>query len=233
MISRLGARLVGIRTTLSGQIAFLLASLIGAISGILIVPDRRSEIIARLGFGMLFIMQNEWSKCREDISEVPRDERGRGLRTQAADHPDQHLLRRESGRRRRNAPSEYLRAQVAVDRRPLSFSDGHLADVKGYAKPMARRPRPTPSSRTRRTSKATDFRVSIQIVGTPDDLHAARPTPAGHGDGAPWLPNSRSATCPTASPEKAMRLFTSRQVLPTLQHDSAYATPKTIECGTG
>ena len=34
----LGARLVGIRTTLSGQIAFLLASLIGAISGILIVP---------------------------------------------------------------------------------------------------------------------------------------------------------------------------------------------------
>jgi len=37
-VNRLGARLVGIRTTLSGQIAFLLASLIGALSGILIVP---------------------------------------------------------------------------------------------------------------------------------------------------------------------------------------------------
>ena len=37
-VNRLGARLVGIRTTLSGQIAFLLASAIGAISGILIVP---------------------------------------------------------------------------------------------------------------------------------------------------------------------------------------------------
>jgi branched-chain amino acid transport system permease protein len=37
-VNRLGARLVGIRTTLSGQIAFLLAALIGAISGILIVP---------------------------------------------------------------------------------------------------------------------------------------------------------------------------------------------------
>jgi branched-chain amino acid transport system permease protein len=37
-INRLGARLVGIRTTLSGQIAFLLASVIGAISGILIIP---------------------------------------------------------------------------------------------------------------------------------------------------------------------------------------------------
>jgi branched-chain amino acid transport system permease protein len=37
-VNRLGARLVGIRTSLSGQLAFLLASLIGAISGILIVP---------------------------------------------------------------------------------------------------------------------------------------------------------------------------------------------------
>jgi len=37
-VNRLGARLVGIRTTLSGQIAFLVASVIGAISGILIVP---------------------------------------------------------------------------------------------------------------------------------------------------------------------------------------------------
>jgi branched-chain amino acid transport system permease protein len=37
-VNRLGARLAGIRTALSGQIAFLLASVIGALSGILIVP---------------------------------------------------------------------------------------------------------------------------------------------------------------------------------------------------
>src|SRR5258705_8037153 len=37
-VNRPGPRPVGIRTTLSGQIAFLLASLIGAISAILIVP---------------------------------------------------------------------------------------------------------------------------------------------------------------------------------------------------
>jgi branched-chain amino acid transport system permease protein len=37
-VNRLGARLVGIRTTLAGQIAFLMAALIGALSGILIVP---------------------------------------------------------------------------------------------------------------------------------------------------------------------------------------------------
>ncbi|MBR0706239.1 branched-chain amino acid ABC transporter permease [Bradyrhizobium liaoningense] len=37
-VNRVGARLVGIQTSLSGQIAFLLAAVIGAISGILIVP---------------------------------------------------------------------------------------------------------------------------------------------------------------------------------------------------
>jgi branched-chain amino acid transport system permease protein len=37
-VNRLGARLVGIRTSVSGQFAFLLAAVIGTISGILIVP---------------------------------------------------------------------------------------------------------------------------------------------------------------------------------------------------
>ena len=37
-VNRLGARLVGIRTTLAGQLAFLMAAVIGAVSGILIVP---------------------------------------------------------------------------------------------------------------------------------------------------------------------------------------------------
>lgn len=37
-VNRLGARLVGIRTTISGQFAFLLAAIIGTVSGILIVP---------------------------------------------------------------------------------------------------------------------------------------------------------------------------------------------------
>jgi branched-chain amino acid transport system permease protein len=37
-VNRIGARLSGIRTSLSGQLAFLLAAIIGAISGILIVP---------------------------------------------------------------------------------------------------------------------------------------------------------------------------------------------------
>jgi branched-chain amino acid transport system permease protein len=37
-VNRIGARLAGIRTSLSGQIAFLLAAAIGAVSGILLAP---------------------------------------------------------------------------------------------------------------------------------------------------------------------------------------------------
>lgn len=37
-VNRLGARLVGIRTALSGQLAFLIAAAIGALSGVLIAP---------------------------------------------------------------------------------------------------------------------------------------------------------------------------------------------------
>jgi len=37
-INRIGARLVGVRTELSGSLSFLLAAFIGALSGILIAP---------------------------------------------------------------------------------------------------------------------------------------------------------------------------------------------------
>ncbi|MFX5578814.1 branched-chain amino acid ABC transporter permease, partial [Acinetobacter baumannii] len=37
-INRVGARLVGIRLSLSGRLAFALAAVIGAVSGILVVP---------------------------------------------------------------------------------------------------------------------------------------------------------------------------------------------------
>jgi branched-chain amino acid transport system permease protein len=51
-VNRLGARLVGIRTSLSGQLAFLLASVIGAISGILIVPITTRSYDTRFLIGL-------------------------------------------------------------------------------------------------------------------------------------------------------------------------------------
>ena len=93
---------------------------------------------------------------------------GGRLRAQAADHPDQHLLRREP-RGGAGARHQYLgRKWQSIDDH-YHFSDGHLANVKGYeaygktAKTYAKLKDPA------NLKKATDFYVSIQIVGTPDD----------------------------------------------------------------
>src|SRR5499427_4205617 len=94
------------------------------------VSPESAEIIAKLGFGMLFIMQNEWSKCREEAQEKAF---------------------RYLGRKRQSIDDHY------------HFSDGHLANVKGYeaygktAKTYAKLKDPA------NLKKATDFYISIQI----------------------------------------------------------------------
>jgi alkanesulfonate monooxygenase SsuD/methylene tetrahydromethanopterin reductase-like flavin-dependent oxidoreductase (luciferase family) len=75
--------------------------------------------------------------------------------------------------------------------------------------------------------KATDFYVSIQIVGTPDDClqqlaQLQQVTGMEH-----LVAEFSFGNLPHHESEKAMRLFADR-VLPTLQHDPAYATPKAI-----
>ena len=52
-----------------------------------------AEIMAKLGFGMMVIMQNEWPKAASRHRPLPRDRRRRRPRAAAADHPDQRVLR--------------------------------------------------------------------------------------------------------------------------------------------
>lgn len=110
------------------------------------------------------------------------------------------------------------------------FSDGHLANVKGYeaygktAKTYAKLKDPA------NLKKATDFYVSIQIVGTPDDclqkiaeLH--RITQMDH-----LVTEFSFGNLPHHESEKAMRLFADK-VLPTLQRDAAFAAPRAGSSG--
>jgi alkanesulfonate monooxygenase SsuD/methylene tetrahydromethanopterin reductase-like flavin-dependent oxidoreductase (luciferase family) len=105
------------------------------------------------------------------------------------------------------------------------FSDGHLASVKGYeaygktAKTYAKLKDPA------NLKKATDFYVSIQIVGTPDDClqqlgRLQQLTGLDH-----LVAEFSWGNLPHHEAETNMRLFADR-VLPTLQHDKAFATPK-------
>ena len=188
------------------------------------VSPESAEIIAKLGFGMLFIMQNEWSKCREDIDKFQT------MSTAAGFEPKPPIIltniscaeNREEAQERAH---RYLgRKWQSIDDH-YHFSDGHLANVKGYeaygktAKTYAKLKDPA------NLKKATDFYVSIQIVGTPDDClqqlgRLQQITGLEH-----LVAEFSFGNLPHHEAETNMRLFAER-CLPTLQNDPAFAAPK-------
>ena len=188
------------------------------------VSPESAEVIAKLGFGMLLIMQNEWSKCREDIEKFQTMSQAAGF------VPKQPIILTnvscaESREEAQERAFKYLgRKWQSIDDH-YHFSDGHLANVKGYeaygktAKTYAKLKDPA------NLKKATDFYVSIQIVGTPDDClqkigELQKITGMDH-----LVTEFSFGNLPHHESEKAMRLFADK-VLPTLQHDAAFATSK-------
>ena len=187
------------------------------------VSPESAEIMAKLGFGMLVIMQNEWPKAAQDIHKYREI-------TASVGHPPRppiiltNVSCAESRDEARERAVTYLsRKWDSIDTH-YHFSDGHLATVKGYEfyGNMAK----TYSKMKDETfrQKATDFYVKIQIVGTPDDclqqiaeLHRLTGmshliTEFGYGG----MPHDQS--------ELNMRLFADR-VMPVLQRDGAFAVP--------
>ena len=188
------------------------------------VSPESAEVIAKLGFGMLLIMQNEWSKCREDIDKFHAMSQAAGFAPRAP-----IILTNVSCAESRDEAKE--RAMHYLGRKWQSiddhyhFSDGHLANVKGYeaygktAKTYAKLKDPA------NLKKATDFYVSIQIVGTPDDClqqigELQKVTGLEH-----LVAEFAFGNLPHHEAERNARLFAD-QVLPTLQHDPAYAGSK-------
>ena len=185
------------------------------------VSPESAEIMARLGFGVLVVMQNEWPKAAEDIA------RYREIATSVGHAPRPPIiLTNVSVAESREEAQE--RAVVYLSRKWDSidnhyhFSDGHLASVKGYEfyGGMAKTYSKMKDESFRK--KATEFYVKIQIVGTPDDClqqvaelqrltgvdHLA--TEFGYGG----MPHEQA--------ELNMRMFAER-VMPTLQRDPAFA----------
>src|SRR5215510_13448931 len=179
------------------------------------VSPESAEIMAKLGFGVLVVMQNEWPKAAEDIERYRQIASGVGH----APRPPIILTNvscAESRDEARARGMKYLsRKWDSIDRH-YHFSDGHLATVKGYEiygkmKDESFR------------QKATDFYVSIQIVGTPDEclqqvreLH--RLTGLDH-----LITEFAFGGMPHEESEINMRLFADR-VMPVLQRDPAFAS---------
>jgi alkanesulfonate monooxygenase SsuD/methylene tetrahydromethanopterin reductase-like flavin-dependent oxidoreductase (luciferase family) len=184
-------------------------------------PDS-AEIMAKLGFGVLMVMQNEWPKAAEDIA------RYREIATTAGHTPRPPIILTnvccaESRDEAHDRAFRYLGQKWQSIDDHYHFSDGHLSTVKGYesygkmAKTYAKIGE---SAETRQ--KATDFYVSIQIVGTPQDCldklaELQRLTGLDH-----LVTEYSFGAMPHEEAEVNMRLFADR-VLPILQHDPAFA----------
>lgn len=190
------------------------------------VSPESAEIMARLGFGMMVIMQNEWQKAAADIQSY------RDIAISVGHKPTPPVIltnvscaptRAEAEER----AAQYLGAKWDSIDAHYKFSDGHLANVKGYesygkmAKTYAKLKDPVARN------KMNDFYVSIQIVGTPDDCiqklgELQRLTGTDH-----VVCDFSYGRMPPHQAELNMRIFAD-QVMPVLQRDTAFAGPAVV-----
>jgi alkanesulfonate monooxygenase SsuD/methylene tetrahydromethanopterin reductase-like flavin-dependent oxidoreductase (luciferase family) len=188
------------------------------------VSPESAEIMAKLGFGVLVVMQNEWPKAAEDI------DRYRQIATSVGHTPRPPIILTnvscaESRDEARERGMKYLsRKWDSIDRH-YHFSDGHLATVKGYEFYGKMTKTYSKMKDEGFRQKATDFYVSIQIVGTPDEclqqvreLH--RLTGLDH-----LITEFAFGGMPHEESEVNMRLFADR-VMPVLQRDPAFASAR-------
>jgi alkanesulfonate monooxygenase SsuD/methylene tetrahydromethanopterin reductase-like flavin-dependent oxidoreductase (luciferase family) len=186
-----------------------------------ISPDS-AEIMAKLGFGVLMVMQNEWPKAAESINDYRR------IATAAGHRPRPPIILTnvccaDSRAEAHERAVQYLGQKWQSIDDHYHFSDGHLATVKGYESygRMAKTYAKLGESDEER-QKATDFYVKIQIVGTPADCleqigELQRLTGFEH-----LVTEFSFGAMPHEAAEVNMRLFADR-VMPTLQRDPAFA----------
>lgn len=187
------------------------------------VSPESAEIMAKLGFGMMVIMQNEWVKAAKDIESF----REIAMSVGHAPKPPLILTNVSVAESRDEAVErgeQYLGAKWDSIDDHYKFSDGHLATVKGYESygKMAKTYSKMKDPAVRK--KMTEFYVSIQIVGTPDDCiqqmaELQQLTGTDH-----MVCDFSYGGMPHEQGELNMRMFAT-EVMPVLQRDAAFKSP--------
>jgi alkanesulfonate monooxygenase SsuD/methylene tetrahydromethanopterin reductase-like flavin-dependent oxidoreductase (luciferase family) len=184
------------------------------------VSPESAELMARLGFGMLVIMQNEWSKSAADVAKF------REMAIELGHTPPPPIILTnvacaESRDEARERAAIYLGKKWDSIDRHYKFSEGHLGSVKGYESygKMTKTYEKLKDPEARK--KANEFYVRIQIVGTPDDCiqqveELRKLTGMNH-----MISEFGYGGMPAHEAELNLRTFSDR-VLPVLQHDAAF-----------
>jgi alkanesulfonate monooxygenase SsuD/methylene tetrahydromethanopterin reductase-like flavin-dependent oxidoreductase (luciferase family) len=184
------------------------------------VSPESAEIMAKLGFGVLVIMQNEWPIAAEGIQHYREVARSVG-HTPRPPIILTNISVAESRQEAHERAVKYLsRKWDSIDNH-YHFSDGHLASVKGYE--FYGKMTKTYSKMKDETfrQQATEFYVKIQVVGTPDDCiqqlaELQRLTGTNH-----LVTEFAYGGMPHEEAEINMRLFADR-VMPVLQRDPTF-----------
>ena len=184
------------------------------------VSPESSEIMAKLGFGMLVVMQNEWSKAAEDVQRYREIARSVGhtprppiILSNVACAPTRAEAREWALR--------YLGEKWDSIDNHYHFADGHLSNVKGYESYGKLAKTYTKMKDETFRSKATDFYVSIQVVGTPDDCIQQIAELRRLTGMDLFVTEFSFGSMPHHLAELNMRLFADK-VVPVLQRDAAF-----------
>jgi alkanesulfonate monooxygenase SsuD/methylene tetrahydromethanopterin reductase-like flavin-dependent oxidoreductase (luciferase family) len=184
------------------------------------VSPESAEVMAKLGFGLLIVMQNEWPKAAEDVHKYREI-------TESVGHVARppiiltNVACSESREEAREWATRYLGEKWDSIDNHYHFSDGHLGSVKGYESYGKLAKTYTKMKDESFRSKATDFYVSIQVAGTPDDCiqqvaELRRLTGTDH-----LVTEFSFGSMPHHLAELNMRLFADK-VVPVLQRDAAF-----------
>src|SRR5919201_505640 len=188
------------------------------------VSPESAEIMAKLGFGILVVMQNEWPKAAENIVNY------REIALAVGHNPPPPIILTnvscaESRAEAQDRAMNWLgKKREAIDNH-YHFSDGHLATVKGYETYGKMDKTYAKMKDDSFRDKAMQFYVGIQIVGTPQDCldkiaELQRLTGMDH-----LVTEFSFGGLPHEEAELNMRLF-AEKVLPVLQRDPAFAAQK-------
>ncbi|MCA9821617.1 MAG: LLM class flavin-dependent oxidoreductase [Dehalococcoidia bacterium] len=191
------------------------------------VSPESAEVMAKLGFGMLVIMQNEWPKAAADIQKY-RDIAKSVGHVPAPPIILTNLSCAESRDEATERAMHYLsRKWDSIDNH-YHFSDGHLASVKGYESYGKMAKTYTKMKDPDFKTKATEYYIKIQIVGTPDDCLQQLETLQQVTGTDHIVCDYSYGGMPHHDGELNMRLFAD-QVLPVLQHDARFKATGAID----